>query len=48
MSKEDHLSTVGNQNASDEINARPDDSSSVHNSLAEIEEDDNFAEVVNG
>jgi hypothetical protein len=48
MNNEDHLSAVGNQSASDEIDARPDDSSSVHISLAEIEEDDNFAEAVNG
>ena len=48
MNNEDHLSAVGNQIASDEIDARPDDESSVHISLAEIEEDDNFAEAVNG
>ena len=54
MNCEDHLSAIGNQNASDEISARPDDTindknqSSVHYSLAGIEEDDNFAEVVNG
>lgn len=48
MNSEDHLPAVGNQVASDEIDARPDDMSSVHYSLAEIEEEDNFAEVVNG
>jgi transposase InsO family protein len=48
MNGDDHISAVGNTAASDEIDARPDDSSSVHNSLAEIEEDDNFAEAVNG
>lgn len=48
MNGEDHLTAVGSQNASDKIDARPDDESSVHNSLAEIEEDDNFAEAVNG
>jgi hypothetical protein len=54
MNNENHLSAVGKQKASDENNARPDDTSeiknlsSVHFSLAEIEEDDNFAEVVNG
>jgi len=53
MNNENHLSAVGKQKASDEINARPDDTfkiknlSSVHLSLAEIEEDDNFAEAVN-
>jgi transposase InsO family protein len=47
MNSEDHLPAVGNKGASDEIDARPDDESSVHISLAEIEEDDNFAEVVN-
>ena len=45
---EGHLSAVSNQDASDEITARPDDPSSFHYSLAGIEEDDNFAEVVNG
>ena len=46
MNTENHLSTVGNQNFSDEMTARPDDTektenpSSVHNSLAGIEEDD--------
>lgn len=48
MNNEDHLTAVGNQNASDEMTARPDDQSSVHASLAGIEDDDNFAEVVNG
>ena len=48
MNGDDHLSAVGNQAASDEIDARPDDSSSVHISLAEIEEDGNFAKAVNG
>jgi len=54
MNNENHLSAVGKQKASDEIDARPDDTSeiknlsSVHFSLAEIEEDDNFAEAVNG
>lgn len=54
MNNENHLSAVGKQKASDEIIARPDDTfkiknlSSVHFSLAEIEEDDNFAEAVNG
>jgi hypothetical protein len=47
MNNEDHFSAVGNQDASEEITARPDDPSSIHNSLTEIEEDDNFAEVVN-
>ena len=49
-----HLSAVGNQRASDEINARPDEaiennknSSSVDFSLTGIEEDVNFAEAVN-
>ena len=44
---EDHLSAVGNKGASDEIEARPDDESSVHDSLAGIEEDGNFAKAVN-
>ena len=48
MNNEGRLSAAGNQKASDEITARPDDLSSVHFSLAEIEEDDNFAEAVNG
>ena len=55
MNNENHLSAVGNQRASDKINARPDDtiennqnSSSVDFSLAGIEEDVNFAEAVNG
>ena len=48
MNSEEHLPAVGNQVASDEIDARPDDKSSVHISLAEIKEDDNFAEAVNG
>lgn len=48
MNGDDHLSAVGNSAASDEIDARPDDESSVHDSLAEIEEDGNFAEAVNG
>ena len=48
MNNVGHLSTVGNQNASDEMTARPDDPSSVHTSLAGIEEDDTFAKVVNG
>jgi hypothetical protein len=54
MNNENHLSAVGKQKASDEIYARLDDTfkiknlSSVHFSLAEIEEDDNFAEAVNG
>lgn len=48
MNSENHLPAVSNKEASDEIDARPDDSSSVHFSLAEIEEDDNFAEAVNG
>ena len=48
MNSEDHLPAVGNQVASDEIDAMPDDMSSVHYSLAEIEEEDNFAEAVNG
>lgn len=54
MNKENHLSDVSNQKASDEMHARLDDTSeikkesSVHFSLAEIEEDDNFAEEVNG
>jgi transposase InsO family protein len=54
MSTESHLSAVGNQNPSEEIIARPDDTdeiespSSVHDSLAGIDEDDNFAKVVNG
>ncbi|NLD63024.1 MAG: hypothetical protein GX646_03950, partial [Bacteroidales bacterium] len=48
MNNEDHLSAVSKQNASDEMTARPDDLSSVHTSLAGIEEDANFAEAVNG
>lgn len=54
MNNENHLSAVGKQKASDEIDARPDDTSEIKNlssvyfSLAEIEEDDNFAEAVNG
>ncbi len=48
MNNEDHLSAVSKQNTSDEMNARPDDLSSVHVSLAEIEEDVKFAEAVNG
>jgi hypothetical protein len=54
MNTENHLSAVGNQNPSDEMIARPDDTdeienpSSVHFSLAGIEEDDNFVEAVNG
>lgn len=47
MNSDDHLTTVGYQNASDEMTARPDDSSSVHISLAGIEEEDTLAEVVN-
>ncbi|MCK5369589.1 MAG: hypothetical protein KAQ62_13595 [Cyclobacteriaceae bacterium] len=35
MNNEDHLSAVGNLNASDEITARPDDPSSVFTSPAE-------------
>ena len=48
MNNEDHLSAVSKQNASDEMNARPDELSSVHASLAEIEKDVKFAEAVNG
>ena len=48
MNNEDHLSAVSNQDVSDEMTERPDDLSSVHTSLAGVEEDDNFAEVVNG
>jgi len=48
MNNEDHLSAVSKQNASDEMTARPDDLSSVHTSLAGIEEDANFAEAVKG
>ena len=54
MNNENHLSTASHQQASDEMSARPDDTykikipSSVHFSLAGIEEDDNFAKVVNG
>ena len=48
MNNENHLSAVSKQNASDEITARPDDLSSVHTSLAGIEEEANFAEAVNG
>jgi len=39
--KEDRLSAASNQKASGETTARPDDLSSVHFSLADIEEDDN-------
>ncbi len=54
MNNENHLSAVGNQKVSDEMNARPDDTSEIKKpssvlfSLAEIEEDDNFVEAVNG
>jgi hypothetical protein len=48
MHNKDHLTAVGNPSASDEIDARPDDPSSVYISLAEIEEDDTFAIAVNG
>ena len=48
LTNENHLSAVSKQNASDEITARPDDLSSVHTSLAGIEEEANFAEAVNG
>ena len=54
MITENHLSAKGNQDPSDEMTARPDDTekiedpSSVHDSLAGIEEDDNFVEAVNG
>ena len=48
INNKDHLSAVSKQNTSDEMNARPDDLSSVHVSLAEIEEDVKFAEAVNG
>lgn len=55
MNNDNHLSAVGHQKASDEISARPEDtsennqnSSSVHFSLAGIKEDVNFAEAVNG
>ena len=48
MNNEDHLSAVSNQNASDEMTERPDDHSSVHYSLAGIEEDVKFAEAENG
>jgi transposase InsO family protein len=54
MNTENYLSAVSNQDPSDEMVARPDDTteienlSSVHYSLAEIEEDDNFVEAVNG
>ena len=48
MNNEVHLSAVGHQTASEEMEARPDDESSVHFSLAEIDEDGKFVEAVNG
>jgi len=48
MHNEDHLTDVGNQEASDERTARPDDLSSVHTSLEGVEEEATFAESVNG
>jgi hypothetical protein len=47
MNNENHLTAIGNPNASDEMTARPDDPSSVYTSLAGIEEEDTFADVVN-
>ena len=47
MNSQNHLPTVSNQKASDEMTARPDDLSSVHTSLAGIEEEATFAGVVN-
>lgn len=54
MNNENHLSELGTEERSDEISARPDDttenlekSSSVHFSLEDIEEDVKFAKSVN-
>ena len=48
MNMKNHLTAVGNPITSDEMTAKPDDPSSVNISLAGIEEDDIFTEVVNG
>ncbi len=48
MNIENHLTTVGNQCASDEMPARPADPSVIYASLEGIEKEDSFADMVNG